>query len=216
MIIAVTNLKGGVGKSTLSQNIAVGLSNYYKVCLVDTDTNQSSLQWFGVRELESPNLKAVGVTDSTALYKAVKSLDADHDIIVIDGTPSLLKMTTSIILVSDLLLIPIRPGAHDIRSMDAFFERYHQAKEYKENIPAYFILNEYDDSRNLHKGIRKTLVETYDIPLFETTIKSRVAYGEASVMGMSGYEQGDFRTKFEMIGLTKEVINKATENGLLA
>ena len=217
MIISLTNLKGGVGKSTLSQNIGVGLSHLgYKVCLVDTDTNQSSLQWFGVREADDTDLKVVGVTDSGALHKTVKSLADDHDIIVIDGTPSLLKMTTSIILVSDLLLIPIRPGAHDVRSMDDFFERYNQAKEFKEEIPAYFILNEYNDGWELHKGIREVLKKKYDIPIFETTVKSRVAYGKGGVEGLSGYEKDDFRAKLEMVGLTKEVIDKATQHGLLA
>ena len=99
MIIAVTNLKGGVGKSTLSQNIAVGLSHLrYKVCLVDTDDNKSSLQWFGVRDKELSKLAVVGVTETEALHQTVKDLDEHYDFIVIDGTPSLLKMTTSIIL----------------------------------------------------------------------------------------------------------------------
>lgn len=126
------------------------------------------------------------------------------------------QMTASIILVSDLLLIPIRPGAHDVRSMDDFFERYNQAKEFKEEIPAYFILNEYNDDWELYKGIRAVLKKKYDIPIFETTVKSRVAYGKGGVEGLSGYEKDDFRAKLEMVGLTKEVIDKAAKHGLLA
>ena len=51
MVIGITNLKGGVGKTIVSQNIAVCLANQnYSVCLVDTDTNQNSVSWAGLRE----------------------------------------------------------------------------------------------------------------------------------------------------------------------
>ena len=130
MKIGVTNLKGGVGKTTISQNLAVGLAHIgYKVCIVDTDRNQNSLAWVGERSDDLPNLLAVGLTDSKSLNKMVDQLDKDHDFIVIDGTPSLSEMSTRIILASDLLLIPILPSGHDIRSMQLFFERYEQAKD---------------------------------------------------------------------------------------
>ena len=45
MKIGITNLKGGVGKTTLSINLAVCFAHMgYKVCIVDTDTNQNSMQ----------------------------------------------------------------------------------------------------------------------------------------------------------------------------
>ena len=37
MVISVTNLKGGVGKSTVAQNMAVGFAHKkYKVCILAT------------------------------------------------------------------------------------------------------------------------------------------------------------------------------------
>ena len=129
MRIGITNLKGGVGKTTISINLAVCFAHMgYRVCIVDTDTNQSSLKWYGARDENLPQVLAVGATDAKALNKAVDKLHNDHDIIIIDGTPSLSEMTTRIILASDLLIIPIRPGAHDFRTMDEFFNRYNQVK----------------------------------------------------------------------------------------
>lgn len=216
MRIGISNLKGGVGKSTISQNLAVCLSHMdYKVCIVDTDTNQNSLSWYGARDEGLPNIMVVGATEPKALNKTVDSLHKDYDIIVIDGTPSLSEMTTRIILASDLLLIPIRPGAHDFRTMDEFFRRYDQAKEFRDHIPAYFLLNEYSERNNVHKGIKDLLASNFDIPILETTMKTRVAYAETSIMGTGVYEYSDTKAKAEAVSLTKEVLKVAEQLSLV-
>ena len=216
MRIGISNLKGGVGKTTITQNLSVCFAHMdYKVCIVDTDTNQNSLSWYGAREAELPNITVVGATDPRALNKTVDSLHQDYDIIVIDGTPSLSEMTTRIILSSDMLLIPIRPGAHDFRTMDEFFQRYEQAREFREKIPAFFILNEYSDRNNVHKGIREMLQGKFDIAILKTTLKTRVAYAETSIMGTGVYEYSDEKAKAEAVALTKEVLAEAEKLGLV-
>jgi chromosome partitioning protein len=95
----------------------------YKTCIVDTDRNQNSVSWSGARDENLPQILVVGVTDPKAINKTVDQLHQDHEIVLIDGTPSLSEMTTRIILVSDILLIPILPSAHDVRAMDQFFDR---------------------------------------------------------------------------------------------
>src|SRR5690242_14782028 len=111
MKIGITNLKGGVGKTTISINMAVCLAHAgYKVCIVDTDVNQTSLKWYGARDEHLPEVVVLGATDAKALNKAVEKLHQNYDVIIIDGTPSLSEMTTRIILASDLLIIPIRAG----------------------------------------------------------------------------------------------------------
>ena len=215
MKIGVTNLKGGVGKTTLAQNLAVCLAHMgYKTCLVDTDTNQNSLAWYGARDSELPDILVVGATDSKALNKTVDKLHKDHDFVVIDGTPSLNEMTTRIILSSDLLLIPILPGGHDFRSMEFFFERYEQAKEFRDDIPAYFVLNQFSGSINVHQDIREIL-EQFGIGILKTTIKKRIAYVKTSIEGSGVYEYSDNKAKAEMVSLTNETLELAEELGYL-
>jgi chromosome partitioning protein len=73
--IGITNLKGGVGKTTLSTNLAVCFAHMgYSVCIVDSDTNQNSLAWYGARE-EGPAIMVVGATDAKALNKIVDQLN---------------------------------------------------------------------------------------------------------------------------------------------
>ncbi|MDR6194959.1 AAA family ATPase [Siphonobacter sp. SORGH_AS_0500] len=115
MIISVTSLKGGVGKSTLSQNLAVCFAHAgYKVCIIDVDTNQSTIRWSGLRSEDNPAIPVFGQPDGIELSKNVKILARDYEVIVIDGTPSLNKVTSKIILLADVLLIPILPSGLDM------------------------------------------------------------------------------------------------------
>ena len=144
MIISVTSLKGGVGKSTISQNLAVCFAHMgYRVAIVDTDTNASSVHWSGIREEEYPHITVMGIGTSDALRKNIKQLEKYYDIIVIDGTPSLSKLVSTIIILGDIVLIPIRPSGLDIWATEKFIEKYDQAKALKEDVKAFFILNEF-------------------------------------------------------------------------
>jgi chromosome partitioning protein len=215
MKIGITNLKGGVGKTTLSVNLAVCFAHMdYSVCIVDTDTNQNSLGWFGERSDTLAALTVVGVTDPKALNKTVDRLNQQHDIIIMDGTPNLSEMNTRIIVTSDLLFIPIRPGAHDLRAMQEFIVRLNQAREIKEVTP-YFILNEYDERLHLHKTVQDALSDNTDIPILKTKLKSRTVYGEANIAGTGVYEAADPKAKEELVGLTQEILKLAKQHSLI-
>ncbi len=206
MKIGVTNLKGGVGKTTVAQNLAVCLSHLgYKVCLVDTDRNQNSIEWSGVRDENLPQILTVGVIDAKALTKNLDRLDSDNDFVIIDGTPSLSEMTTRIILASDLMLIPILASANDLRAIRQFIERYEQAQAFREDIPAYFFINQFSSRFIIHRNIREML-GNYGLPIMETTFKERVAYIESAVEGKGVYESIDNKAKAEVVAFTKEVL----------
>lgn len=207
MKIGVTNLKGGVGKTTLSINIAVCFAHIgYKVCIVDTDTNQNAVQWYGAREPGLPEVLVVGTTDPKALTKVVENLNSQHDIVVIDGTPNLSEMNSKVMMASNLLVIPIRPGPNDYRAMEDFMNRLNQVKEIRPELIACFLVNEYDDRKTAHRGIKKALDENFNIPVLDTVIKSRTVYGESVLMGNGVYEYPDQKAQHEIIGLTNEII----------
>jgi chromosome partitioning protein len=215
MKIGISNLKGGVGKTTIAQNLAVCFAHMdFKTCLVDTDTNQNSLAWCGVRDDSLPNITIVGATDAKALSKTVENMNKDYEIVVIDGTPSLSEMTTRIILSSDILVIPILPSAHDFRAMNPFFERLNQAKEFKADIPAYFLINQFSPSINVYKGMRQA-IDSFGLEVLKSTLNKRAAYVETALEGKGVYESSDNKAKEEIINLTKEILEKARLNGLI-
>ena len=216
MKIGITNLKGGVGKSTITQNLAVCFAHLdYKVVIVDTDINQNSLSWYGARDEDLPNINVVGVSESEALTKSITNLHQDYDIVLIDGRPSLSKMATRIILASDLLLIPIRPSGQDFRTMDEFFKRYEEAKEFREDIPAYLILNEFSNQKKVHEGVLSQLESSFSVPVLKSKLNSRVAYTETGILGKGVYEYSDDKAKAEIIALTNELLDEAQKLKLM-
>ncbi len=207
MIISVTSLKGGVGKSTIAQNLAVLFAHdKYKVCVVDVDTNQSALRWSSFRDEELPAVPVYGLNDGMELAKNVKHLNQSYEVVIIDGTPSLSQVTSKIIVLADFLIIPILPSGLDIWATEKFIERYRDAEQQKEvAIPAYFLINQ-NQTTNLSKDVKEVLEGT-GIELFKTSLRNRIAYREAVIKGLGVYEYKDDKAKAEMIEFFKEVKN---------
>jgi len=207
MIVSVTSLKGGVGKSTISQNLAICFTHMgYKVAIIDTDTNASSVHWSGIRSEEMPAVTVMGLTDNNALRKNIRAIEDDYDIIIIDGTPSMSKLVSTIMVLGDIVLIPIRPSGFDIWATEKFLEKYEQAQALKEDIKAYFVLNEFNPKVNLNSNIKEAL-EELEIKTLNSTLRHRIAYEEVCVMGMGVYEYRDQKAKQEVTDLTNEVLD---------
>jgi chromosome partitioning protein len=205
MIISVTSLKGGVGKSTITQNLAVCFAHAdYKVCIVDVDTNQSALRWSGQRDEDLPAVPVYVLTDGIELSKNVKHLNQDYDVVLIDGTPSLSQVTSKLILLADFLIIPIQPSGLDIWATEKFLERYRDAEAQKEStIPAQFLINQ-NQATNLSKEVKEILEQT-GIPVFDSAIKTRIAYREAVIKGLGVFEYKDEKARLEIVELFKEL-----------
>lgn len=210
MVIGVTNLKGGVGKTTVSQNLAVSFAHEgYSVCIVDTDINQNSMQWYEKRTGDYPQVRVFSVTDK-ALTKSVKAFADEYDVVLIDGTPSLSEIASRIILASDILVIPLLPSAHDLRTLEIFFQRYEQAKEFRTDIPAYFFLNQYEERETLHKDVLSVL-EDFDTEILPVKWKRRAVYQQVAVDGRGVIESDNNKAKEEVRALTQALLKIAEE-----
>ena len=140
MIIGVLNQKGGVGKTTISVNLAHALALMgNRVLLVDADPQGSALAWSAVR-VEEPLFPVVGMPKPT-LHKDLPSIARDYAYVVIDGAPRVNELCRAAILASDRIIIPVQPSPYDVWASEEVVNLIREARVYKENIRAAFTIN---------------------------------------------------------------------------
>ena len=90
MIISFLNQKGGVGKTTLSVNVAACLARQgHRVLLIDADKQASATTWASLRD-DAP-FQVVSMARSNMARDALK-LASDYTHTVIDGPPTLKRL----------------------------------------------------------------------------------------------------------------------------
>jgi len=220
MIIAVTNLKGGVGKSTIARNLAAYfIRQGIKTCIIDTDLEQrTTCDWQERRDNSEVRIPVFPMTTVQALPKDVETHSGDgYQIIIIDGVPQMDQVATRTMLISDILLIPITPSIDDLKSFERFLTRFEEVKIHRENIPTFLVLNKFGGRSNEDKEVRSALklfTESGIKPL-KSTLGDRVAHRRASKYGLTAFEWEDERAKDEVVGLCKElesIIKSLTPN----
>ena len=116
-VIVVANPKGGVGKSTLSTNIA----GYYAsrgraVMLGDVDRQQSARTWLGLRPANVATIRAWEVAHDD-IVRPPKG--TTH--VVLDTPASLHgKRLDEVMKLADKVLVPVQPSIFDIHATHAF------------------------------------------------------------------------------------------------
>ena len=127
MILGVLNQKGGVGKTTLSVNIAASLARTgARVLLLDADPQGSALDWAAARAGE-PLFSVVGFPRPT-IHKEIAQLGLGYDHVVIDGPPRVTDLARSAIMASDVVLVPVQPSIFDIYATREFIDQLLEGK----------------------------------------------------------------------------------------
>lgn len=213
MIIAVTNLKGGVGKSTIARNLAAYfIKRGIKTCIIDTDLEQrTTCDWQERRDESAVRIPVFPMTTVQALPKDVETHEADgYKMIIVDGVPQMDQVATRTMLISDILLIPITPSIDDLKSFERFLTRFEEVKIHRDNIPTFLVLNKFSGRSNEDKEVQAALklFSEYGITPLKSTLGDRVAHRRASKYGLTAYEWQDERASQEIAGLCKEIETK--------
>ena len=205
LIISFLNQKGGVGKSTLSINIAACLALLgQRVLLIDADKQGTASSWASLREETSFQLVSMAREN---MARDAMQLAAGFDFTVIDGPPQAETISRSCIVASDLVAVPIEPGGASRWSSDLTVRQVKEAQEIKPTLKCGFVVSRKIGGTILGRDTR-ALAADAGIPTFETEIEQRVAYAEALTMGKTIFEwAGNSLAVREIQALTHELLD---------
>ncbi|CAM5761097.1 Chromosome-partitioning ATPase Soj [Labrys miyagiensis] len=207
MIVALLNQKGGTGKTTLALHLAGQWAREgRRVTLIDADPQGSALDWSEQRTREGlPRLfGTIGLARDT-LHSEAPELARSADHVVIDGPPRVAGLLRSALLACDLVLIPVQPSPFDGWASSEMLSLIEQARIFRPEIAARFILNRCGARTIIARETAATLGD-HDPSLIGQQIGQRVAFAEAARTGRLVFEiDENSQASYEIAALASEV-----------
>jgi chromosome partitioning protein len=182
MLIATTNSKGGVGKSTIAVHLAVWLHEQGKrVVVIDCDTQQSCSRWLHRVNVEIPTVQ-MGTPDE--VFKYALDLISQSELVIADGPAGLAELTRALLMVCDLALVPCGPSALDLESSRITVEVIQQARKIRKgDLPlALFIPNRLQTNTILANELM-AVSSHLGIPVTQAALRLRQIYANAPGQG---------------------------------
>lgn len=216
-ILALAQIKGGCGKSTVSIHLAGHLCKTNSVLVIDGDFPQLSLtNWFNAGP-QKENLQLAQVNNAEELLKAIDYYDGKVDYIVIDLAPRLADLTRAGIAVSNLTVVPVNTDLVEIWALSQTLVLMKEAKEKLPDFEYYVLMNKFRDSNSNHVSMRNAIpvqFAEYGCRLLDSTLGNRSAFPLALGAGITSQEVKPRNKKAidEMSALLDEIIIKLERN----
>jgi chromosome partitioning protein len=190
--ILITHQKGGVGKSTLTFNLAQNISNGSKVAVLDFDL-QGSLSQLKELVTDFEIISYVGEID--------KISELEYDFIFIDTPPYLSNQLPKLIAIADLIIVPTKAGILDLLAIKNTLQMIELAKRTADTL---IVFNMIKANTTLTLDILIGL-EEYNVKIANTHISDLVSYTRSVLLKGVTKDQNAQR---QIDHLTKEILLK--------
>ncbi|MFV8334259.1 AAA family ATPase [Flavobacterium sp. GSP14] len=191
-IILITHQKGGVGKSTLTFNLAQNIAANSRVAVLDFDLQGSLSQ---LEELVN-DFKIIPYQD-----KLESISELQYDFIFIDTPPYLSNHLAKLISISDLIIVPTKAGILDLLAIKSTLAIIEQEKR---TIDTLVVFNMIKPNTTLTLDILIGL-EEYNVKIATAHISDLVAFTRSVLLkGVSN----DKNAQKQIDQLTEEILTK--------
>lgn len=202
-ILTIANRKGGAGKTTVTTNLAVALSEKGKTLLVDTDDQLSAFNW---NEYRTQKLQSLAILNNLA--DSIKLHFDKFDYIVIDMAGRDSELFREALLISDILIVPTQPSILDLEILPYVAEKVSHAREINSDLTSYVVVNRASSNyRNIEAVEAKKYISDYPIfKLLDAVIHDRKVFRDAMLDGKSVLEMSDTKAIDEINSFLSEIL----------
>lgn len=217
-IIAVVGQKGGPGKSTFSQCLAVAAHLDGKaVAILDMDDQCSVMKWKARRGDDDP---AVLQVTPAELDSKLQQLGEIADLVIIDTPGRLDSVVHRVIQRSDLVIVVTPPTAKEIETVENTFDLIMKADNVRR--PMFVVLNKVRPNAKSKPGDAREFIRQLErdfalkLPVCDDMLHSYAVYDDADLLGRAPQElEPNSQPARDIRGVYKrtiKVVNKFTSN----
>ena len=117
--IAIVGQKGGTGKTTLAENLAVAATQARRtVAVIDLDPQITATNWGDRRKAQTPTVVSCQVARLRFVLSEAEKKGVE--LVFLDGPGKNAEATLEAAKAADLVLVPIQPIINDIETLPAF------------------------------------------------------------------------------------------------
>lgn len=189
--LSIANQKGGVGKTTTAEQLAVEIASAgYRTHVLDMDPQASFTRWHKQREKRGLNSFTVGTVQPGLLEDELFSLKSnpDLDIVLIDCPGNIEDITRRALESSDGVVCPVRATALDIESTKVMARAIKLLQQTRDTRLMVFH-NAKHSNRRLDRDAFQALVRIFEpgekVFVLQTAITDTAAIAESGMTGQA-------------------------------
>jgi len=180
--IAIVNQKGGSGKSTIAECLAVAATlDGVPAAILDLDPQGTAYAWSKRREAENPPVLSVTAANYRDQWAALR--EAGADLVILDTPARLQDTVLGAASIADLILIPAKTTVKDLERIESSVDLATMTKR----KPVLVVFNQVRPGASRPIAAKRAL-KGMDLTVCPEQLGFRVAFEDADLSGETPLE----------------------------
>jgi chromosome partitioning protein len=211
MIILVSGIKGGSGKSTICCQLAAAISQQNSVIVIDCDHQATSFDYFSYRANSYPELSPINCIQEYGKIDAVLLESAqNYDYVLCDVSGRDSSQMREALLVANVVITPFKPTSFDLSTIPLMDSIIESSKKINKHLVALAVISIAPTNTSVDiEQSKEVLVNYTNFILCKTVIYNRKCYTDIGkgIIEQTVNESSLNKGKQEIINLTNEVLS---------